>query len=447
MNVSEEGAIALSNVKYVPREVVNREERWLQTGDVIFNNTNSPELVGKTAYYGDAGSRAFSNHMTRIRCRLDLLDPHFCALTLHQLWREGYFEAVCNNHVSQSSVSRSVLLETPMPLPPLTEQRRIVAAVEALLERVNGARGRLAKVPAILRRFRQAVLAAACGGRLTERWRDAAEPEKGAELAVGTRESVDNAGLPQVAPSWRWVPLSDLGELARGKSRHRPRNDPRLYGGLYPFIQTGDVARSNGRITSHTQTYNEAGLAQSRLWPAGTVCITIAANIAHSALLAEPACFPDSVVGLLVDSARCMPEYAEFFIRTARNDLSQLAPATAQKNINLEILSEVSVPLPPISEQREIVRTVEPLFAFADAIERRVAAATLRAERLTQAILAKAFRGELVPTEAELARREGRECEAAGVFVEAVGKERELQRRTAGQERPTGVRTRAGRSS
>src|SRR6202034_1779957 len=109
---------------------------------------------------------------------------------------------------------------------------------------------------------------------------------------------------------------------------------------VYPFVQTGDVARSGGRITHHSQTYNEYGLAQSRLWPENTVCITIAANIADSGLLMYPACFPDSVVGLITDPAIAEPEYVELFVRTARRDLAAFAPATAQSNINLAILSE-----------------------------------------------------------------------------------------------------------
>jgi len=235
---------------------------------------------------------------------------------------------------------------------------------------------------------------------------------------------VATAGLPDIPDSWAWVFLPDLGYLNRGRSRHRPRNAPHLYGGRYPFVQTGDIAQSHGRITHHRQTYNDEGLAQSRLWLVGTVCITIAANIADSALLTYPACFPDSVVGLVTDAELCLPEYAEFFIRTAREDLSQFAPATAQKNINIAILEEVAVPLPPLVEQREIVRRVDALFALADKIEARVSAATARVEKITQAILAKAFRGELVPTEAELARQEGRDYEPASVLLERIRAER-----------------------
>ncbi|MFX0199060.1 MAG: restriction endonuclease subunit S [Candidatus Hodarchaeota archaeon] len=94
-------------------------------------------------------------------------------------------------------------------------------------------------------------------------------------------------------PGWHLVRLSDVGEVNRGRSRHRPRHASHLYGGQYPFIQTGDVKASGGRITKYQQTYSAAGLQQSRLWPAGTMCITIAANIAETGILAFDACFPD----------------------------------------------------------------------------------------------------------------------------------------------------------
>ena len=144
---------------------------------------------------------------------------------------------------------------------------------------VDACRERLDPVPDILKRRRQAVLAAATSGMLTEDWRT-------------ERQRLDD---------WPVQPLADVGEIGRGKSKHRPRNDPRLYGGPYPFVQTGAMAQSRGRITEHTQTYSEMGLAQGKLWPAGTVCITIAANIADAAILGYPACFPASVVGFIAD--------------------------------------------------------------------------------------------------------------------------------------------------
>ena len=200
--------------------------------------------------------------------------------------------------------------------------------------------------------------------------------------------------------------------MSRVKSRHRPRNAPFLFGGLYPFIQTGDIAQSRGRISSHKQLYSEADLAQSRLWPAKTVCITIAANIAESALLTYPACFPDSVVGIITDRSKCLPEYLEFFIRTAKSDLSTFAPATAQKNINIKILSDVFVPLPSLTEQNEIVRRVEALFKIANQIEERYKRAKAHVDKLTQSILAKAFCGALVSQDPD--------AETAAVLLERI---------------------------
>jgi type I restriction enzyme S subunit len=288
-------------------------------------------------------------------------------------------------------VSRKDIYCIGVPVPPLNEQRRIVAKLEKLLARVDVCQERLNKISVLLKRFRQSVLAAACSGRLTADWRETHIKDKPIEKT----EILAN-GLPDVPETWCWVKLPKTGEMSRGKSRHRPRNAPFLLGGSYPFIQTGDIAQSGGRITSHKHTYSEAGLAQSRLWPAKTVCITIAANIAESALLTYPACFPDSVVGIITDRSKCLPEFLEFFVRTAKSDLSTFAPATAQKNINIKILSDVLVPLPPLPEQQEIVRRVEDLFKIADQIEERYKRAKAHIDKLTQSILAKAFRGELV---------------------------------------------------
>jgi len=293
-------------------------------------------------------------------------------------------------------LNRDDIYDQEIPLPPLSEQQRIVARIEALLAHVNTARERLSRVPLIMKRFRQVVLVAACSGRLTEGWR-----ERNLKEIASQNDTIKNSYLFDIPSQWQWVLFPKLGYLKRGKSKNRPRNAPNLFGGNYPFIQTGDISQSGGRIISHKQTYSEAGLAQSKLWPKKTVCITIAASIAESAILTYPSCFPDSVVGFIADDNLCLPEYIEYFMRLAKRDLSQFAPATAQKNINIEILNEVTIPLPSLAEQHEIVRCVNALFEHADATERDVAAASRRCERLTQAVMRKAFQGELVAHEPE----------------------------------------------
>ncbi|HGY1212727.1 TPA: restriction endonuclease subunit S [Citrobacter braakii] len=154
--------------------------------------------------------------------------------------------------------------------------------------------------------------------------------------------------------SWREVKLSDLGEVARGRSRHRPRYAEHLYGGKYPFIQTGDVKASEGRISSHEQTYSDAGLAQSRLWPANTMCITIAANIAETGILQYPACFPDSVIGFIADKNKADVYFIEYVFRQLRKDIQRQATGSVQDNINLQTLERLKFKVPSVEEQKKI---------------------------------------------------------------------------------------------
>ena len=145
-------------------------------------------------------------------------------------------------------------------------------------------------------------------------------------------------GLPEAT-------LSDLGEFGRGVSKHRPRNDIKLLGGKYPLIQTGDVANAGLYITSYGNTYSELGLRQSKMWDKGTLCITIAANIAKTAILEFDACFPDSVVGFIANE-RTNNIFIHYWFSFFQAILESQAPESAQKNINLKILSELKVIVP-----------------------------------------------------------------------------------------------------
>jgi type I restriction enzyme, S subunit len=209
--------------------------------------------------------------------------------------------------------------------------------------------------------------------------------------------AIDLGQAPFDLPAgWSWARFPELGTFGRGKSKHRPRNDPALFdGGTHLLSQTGDVARSQGVIETYTNKYNELGLAQSMKWPAGTLCITIAANIADSGILSFDACFPDSVVGFVPGSMCESARYFEYFVRTAKANMLEFAPATAQKNINLEILT-VLIPLPPLTELHRIVAKVDELMALCDRLESSLTGAQDHSRRLVDTLLAEA----LVPTEA-----------------------------------------------
>ena len=152
--------------------------------------------------------------------------------------------------------------------------------------------------------------------------------------------------------------LAELGSLDRGRSQHRPRNAPELLGGPYPLIQTGEVANAGLYITGYSNTYSELGLKQSKIWKAGTLCITIAANIAQTSILTFDACFPDSVVGFIPgDSISAI--YMHYWFGFFQKILEEQAPQVAQKNINLKILSDLSVVVPNQEQQKDFIAFVE----------------------------------------------------------------------------------------
>ena len=450
MNVNADGQIDLSIVKYVPETRADRDERLLRQSDVLFNNTNSPELVGKTSYYNLPEPRAFSNHMTRLRCNQRILAPLFCAIALHQKWREGYFRDVCSHHVSQSSVSRNILLETPILLPPLGEQKRIVAKVEELLARVNAARERLAKVPEILKRFRQSVLAAAYSGRLTADWRENQTNitpvefsiqevlrlrkkqwvlEKGSAKKYKLPQTVRTDTLPIVPEDWEYVSSDALFSFVTSGSR----------GWAKYYSESGSTFIRIGNLDHDTITLDLSQIKRvnpprgaerqrTRVQP-GDILISITADVGMIALV--PNWLDEAYVNQHVAIARPVdgvyrPWLAWCLASTegGQAQFQNLQRGATKVGLGLDDIRSVAVPFPPVEEQEEIVRRIGVLFKLANAIEKRVTATTARAEKLPQSILAKAFRGELVPTEAELARLEGRSYEPASALLAKIEAQR-----------------------
>ena len=224
------------------------------------------------------------------------------------------------------TLNRNLVHDELIPLPPLAEQKRIAAILD--------------KADAIRRKRQQAI-----------------------QLADDFLRAVflEMFGDPVTNPKgWEVKKFQDVGALERGKSKHRPRNDPKLLGGEHPLIQTGDVANSGGYIKNYNSTYSDFGLLQSRKWPAGTLCITIAANIAKTGILTFDACFPDSVVGFTPNQSTTT-EYVQTWLGFLQKILENNAPESAQKNINLEILRDLDIPVPPVEFQIAFSSVVEKL--------------------------------------------------------------------------------------
>lgn len=401
-NNVEGNTIVCDDLVYVPARYVSADQ-YLMSGDLlIVTSSGSRKVVGKAAAADNTHTKfAFGAFCAVARPWRKELGPWLSAFTRSQKYRE-YVESVALG-ISINNLRGSDLRAMEIALPPLPEQRRIVAKIDSLTAKSRRARDHLDHIPRLVEKYKQAVLAAAFRGDLTREWRreqqglKAVPPRNEGQIKKKYHDS-GNFIPPYILPTnWSWLRLPQLGDMDRGKSRHRPRNDKRLFGGPYPFIQTGEVRSADRFVTTYSSTYSEFGLEQSRLWPARTVCITIAANIAETAILGIDACFPDSVVGFLADADRADAGYIEFFVRTARQEIQAFAPATAQKNINLDTLSAIRIPVAPLIEQREIVRRVDGALTWIDRLAAEAASARGLVDRLDQAVLAKAFRGELVP--------------------------------------------------
>ena len=167
--------------------------------------------------------------------------------------------------------------------------------------------------------------------------------------------NVPNLRFNGYTENWQKYRTIELGQMQRGKSKHRPRDDEKLYGGAYPFIQTGDIKKANLYIKEYERTYSNYGLSQSKLWSKGTLCITIAANIAETAILGLNACFPDSVIGWISNEKITNNIFIKYYFDFYKTQLKRLSVGGAQENLNLDKLENVYFHIPTLPEQNDII--------------------------------------------------------------------------------------------
>ena len=231
---------------------------------------------------------------------------------------------------SRQRVDPKSFYQIKVPIPPLPEQKKI-AHVLSTVQRAIEAQERIIQITTELKKALMYKL-------FTEGTRG--EPQKQTEIGF-------------IPKSWEVVKLGMVALIERGKFSHRPRNEPRFYGGDFPFVQTGDIANCDGYIRSHVQTLNEEGLAISKMFRKGTILITIAANIGFTGILEFDSACPDSLIGIS-PSNRIQTEFLNYYLMTQQSTMDRLAPKGTQKNINIQFLKPWPVPLPDKKEQEEI---------------------------------------------------------------------------------------------
>lgn len=347
-----------SDLLHIPRRLVKRQEQFLCHGDTLVSSANSWNLLGKCCWVPEEfDGCTFGGFISVLRPA----EPNISKRYLYRWFNSPEIQCRLRSfgrrttNISNLPIGRC-LKDLHLPLPPIEEQRRIAAILDEADELGKKRAESLTKLDTL----KQSIFISMFGDPVTGR----------AHHEVGT--------------------LCDLGELNRGKSKHRPRNDPRLLGGDWPLIQTGDVANSGGFIKQFSTTYSDLGLAQSQLWPTGTLCITIAANIAKTGILTFDACFPDSVVGFCPGTPGD-EHYVQVLLSFLQPMLESSAPESAQKNINLKILRELPIPIPPV-ELRSLF--ANRLAALQGQIE-SLATSQLQLETLFASLQQEAFAGRL----------------------------------------------------
>lgn len=294
----------------------------------------------------------------------------------------------------QQNISQDILKRTHVPLAPLSEQKRIAQKLDALLAQVDDLQTRIDAVPALLRNFRASILSAAVSGRAT------AKSDTSAEVPLHPLSPlVFFKSEEATAPGeWKWRKLVDVATLESG---HTPRKSVPAYweGGTVPWISLQDIRAADGKEIFFTRFMpTELGIENSsaRLLPTGTVCFSRDISVGFVTMMGRSMATTQHFANWICGD-ELHPKYLMYAFMAAREHLLKSGQGSTVKTIYMPALKELRILLPPLAEQVEIVRRVEQLFAVADQLKAKVATAKQRIVALTESILAKAFRGDLVP--------------------------------------------------
>ena len=333
----QKGEIVDDNPKYYPISSQSDIQRYmLKENDLLVSLTGNVGRVG--LLHRELLPAALNQRVACLRIKDKAIDLRY----IFHLMNSDLFESECianSQGIAQKNMSTKWLENYKLPVPPIADQQWIVAELDCLNEMIALKQEQLKEFD----KLAQSIFYDMFGDPVTN--------EKG----------------------WKLSKLGEIGELGRGVSKHRPRNAPELLGGNMPLIQTGDVANAEMYITEYNATYSELGVKQSKIWKAGTLCITIAATIGKCAILSFDACFPDSVVGFSTNEEFTNNEYIFYIFMSLQKMLEQNAPAVAQKNINLAVLNALDIPLPPLALQQQFAEKIQAIEEQKELVKKSIA--------------------------------------------------------------------------
>jgi len=432
MNITRTGNLDLVNTRFVDP---NENSLRLEQGDVLFNNTNSPALVGKTTLIDSNDELAFSNHMTRIRVP-DNVIKSFVSKQLHFCQQRGYFLNQCKKHVNQASISRTFLNKClPFFLPPTKEQKRIADKIEALQTKSNKAKKALETAKPLLDKLRQSILAAAFRGDLTADWRKKnpdVEPAsillerirvecrkrwEETELAkVKARgkepkndkwkarykepDPVDISVLPELPEGWCWATIDEIAYVGTGATPNRS-NTTYWNNGTIPWVTSG--ALNDNSVDEPTEYVTENALKETNLtvYPPGTLLLAMygeGKTRGKCSQLSISATTNQAIAAITIEkNGQELAKLLKYFLVLNYEKTRIAATGGVQPNLNLSIVRKISFPLVPIKEQKVLNDKIEASLVKTESVSTILSQLSNQLSILDQSILSKAFRGELVP--------------------------------------------------
>ena len=356
------------NQRFLPDEFVNKFSPFLlKVGDLIIAMTDmagEPKILGLPTLVENLGGRNFLMNQRVGKLygfSSDIYIPYLRYFLSSPDVKQYYKDKGAGG--LQINISKSDVLSVTVPVPNISEQQRIVTILDEAFEGIDTA---------------------------------TANAKKNLANARELFDSEMQAVFTECSATWSMHTLKEMSLVfGRGKSKHRPRNDPKLYGGSYPFIQTGNIRNAGHIVMDYTQTYNELGLAQSKLWSKGTLCITIAANIAETAILGFDSCFPDSVIGFVADPTKSDVHFVEYLLTSFKERLQAKGKGSAQDNLNLATFEGERFPFPSVIEQKIITAQLDELSTETKKLEAIYQQKLTALEELKKSILNQAFSGQL----------------------------------------------------
>lgn len=396
MNITPNGSADFSDVRYIE----DVSDRRVQHGDVIFNNTNSPAWVGKTAWIDSDEPLAYSNHMTRLRPPSGL-DGRFLAIQLHHLWAVGYFKSILNNHVNQASVSRKALLDTVVSVPPLAEQRRIVAKLDEQLAHVEAGEAAIRATAALRQTLKDALLDHHILGRGED-----PDPHSVNKIAQQPSTKFSYQELPALPYGWQWHAAKDVCTLITSGSTPKA---PLMHSGSgdIPFLKVYNISKEGQVDFSIRPTYinrevHERGLKKSRLLPGDVLTNIVGPPLGKSAVIPKSHAEwnINQAIAAFRASADILPKWLHLALLTpfVINLLTSTARATAgQFNIALSTCRELPIPVPPLHVQQKLCDYLEGELARLGQLDCEVGEISRMPTQLRAALLHAAFTGALVP--------------------------------------------------